>query len=140
MAAPDAMPFLQARAAAGAGRMLGDEDRMPTERRLLAVIGREGGCEPLFDQIPAVSQDRGETFPVQVFPLRSAQMEPSPKSRSRQGFKDLIEISHQVGSYHEQRPERGKPNQLRYAAACQDRISAGWRAGTSNRGLGLNPA
>jgi hypothetical protein len=126
MAAPDAMPFLQTGAAAGAGRMLGDEDWMPAEWRLLAVIGREGGCEPLFDQLPAVSQDGGETFPVQVFTLRSAQMEPSAKSRSGQSLKDLIVISHLVGSYHRERPECGKPTDLHELSCNHFEMSQVW--------------
>jgi len=36
----DAMPFRQTSSTAGRGRMLRDKDRMPSPRRLLAVIPR----------------------------------------------------------------------------------------------------
>ena len=48
------VPALQAGAAAGGGRVLGDEDWMTAVRGLLAVVARFGGGQALRDQVTGV--------------------------------------------------------------------------------------
>jgi hypothetical protein len=53
----DSVPFLKARAAAGRGRVLGDEDRMAPHRRLTPVIEGLGWRQALGDQLACMLGD-----------------------------------------------------------------------------------
>ena len=63
------VPFFQTAAAAGGGRMLGDKYRMAAHRRLLTVVHRFGGRQPLADKIPSVLVDDLRPLIKTVLPL-----------------------------------------------------------------------
>ena len=53
----DAVPFCEAAPAARRGRVLRDEDRVPAEWRLLAVVSGFGGRKTLRDKARGVLED-----------------------------------------------------------------------------------
>src|SRR5688572_24406274 len=80
----DAVPRLQAAAAAGRGGVLGHEDRMVAVRRLPAVVARLSRRQPLRDDLRGVSPHRLRTAELSRGPLAPAQVEPAPeRSRAR---------------------------------------------------------
>src|SRR4029079_12756512 len=80
----DAMPRLQAAAAAGRGGVLGHEDRVVAVGGLPAVVARLGRRQPLRDALRGVSPHRLRTAQLSRGPLAPAQVEPPPeRSRAR---------------------------------------------------------
>jgi len=71
----DAVPAVQAGPAAGRGRVLGDEDRMAAVRRLLAVLGRLGGGEPLRDQLVRMPAQALRPVQLREPPVSAAEAE-----------------------------------------------------------------
>ena len=55
--------------------VLRDEHRVPLKRRLLPIIPWRGGCQPLRNEIPGVSENGGKTFFVQIRLLLLAESE-----------------------------------------------------------------
>ena len=72
--------------------MLGDEDRMTAERRLLSVVGRCGGREPLVDEIARVLEHGRETLLVEIGALPRPETEAAPEGRPREPRKDTIHV------------------------------------------------
>src|SRR3954467_8249627 len=80
----DAVPGLQAAAAAGRGGVLGHEDRVVAVRGLPAVVARLGRRQPLRNDLRGVSPHRLRTAQLSRGPLAPAQVEPPPeRSRTR---------------------------------------------------------
>src|SRR4051794_35164811 len=80
----DAVPPLQAAAAAGRGGVLGHEDRVVAVRGLPAVVARFSRRQPLRDDLRGVSPHRLRTAQLSRGPLAPAQVEPPPeRSRAR---------------------------------------------------------
>jgi len=80
----DAMPRLQAAAAAGRGGVLGHEDRVVAVGGLPAVVARLGRRQALRDDLRGVSPHRLRTAQLGRGPLAPAQVEPPPeRSRAR---------------------------------------------------------
>jgi hypothetical protein len=94
----DVVPLRQASAAAGGGRVLGDEHRMSTERRLPAVVARLGGREPLRDQLGRVVENRRQSLLVDVRTLASAEPEALAEGRAPQRGEEIIDVSHAADS------------------------------------------
>ncbi len=68
----DSMPFLKTSPAAGGRRMLGHEHRMVFQWSLLAVIGRVGGGESLFNQIFGVLKNLVQPLGPKIIHLARA--------------------------------------------------------------------
>lgn len=79
--------------------MLGHEDGMIAHRRLLAVMGRMGGREPLRDEPRTVLQDGLESLVLQVGAFLLNEPEPVAKAGMRQAIKQFV----QVGPHDEDR-------------------------------------
>jgi hypothetical protein len=79
MPASDAVPLLQASAAARRRGVLGDKHRMPSKRGLFSVANRQGGGEPLGDEAISVLQHRLESPLFQIVPFAAGQMETPPE-------------------------------------------------------------
>jgi hypothetical protein len=92
------MPFLEAPAATRGGRMLGDEDGVSAHWRLLAVVGRVGRCQSLFDKVGGVNEDHLHALAVQVFSLGSLEPESHAEWGSRKLIEDVVNISHASNS------------------------------------------
>ena len=56
--------------------MLGDEDGMAAVRRLLAVLGRRGGREPLRDQLVRMPAQALRAVQLREAPVSAAEVEP----------------------------------------------------------------
>jgi len=69
------VPFGEAGAAAGGGGVLGDEDRVPTHRSLLAVIGRVRRSKAAVDEVSGVVEDGVDALRLQIVPLARAEPE-----------------------------------------------------------------
>jgi len=84
------MPFVQAAPAAGRGRVLGNECRMPAHRGLATVIlphcGRETGPDELMRM-----GTQGRNSPVRrVRGIAFIQPEPAAKARARQSCAEFV--------------------------------------------------
>ncbi len=75
--------------------MLGYEDGMPPHRRLPTIVLRLGVSQPLDNEAPAVLQDDGDGFLLQIRRF----LDPEPKATAEfalpQGYKQLVQVSHQ---------------------------------------------
>ena len=87
------MPLLQAAAAASRGRVLRDEDRMISHRRLPPVVQGFGGGEPLLDKIRGVFEDDRQTFAAKVLQLLPVQAKAPTERRLAQFGKDFVEFA-----------------------------------------------
>src|SRR5262249_2133504 len=87
------MRLLQAAPAAGAGRMLGDEDRVVPHRWLPPVVPGASGGEPLLDELLAVRHDSLQALSLQVAPLGGTEPEPAAERRACQPVEDSVEIA-----------------------------------------------
>src|SRR4051794_9137452 len=99
----DAVPPLQAAAAAGRGGVLGHEDRVVAVRGLPAVVARFSRRQPLRDDLRGVSPHRLRTAQLSRGPLAPAQVEPPPeRSRARavDPVIDLCKVGHGPQTRH----------------------------------------
>lgn len=71
----DLVPAQEAGPAAGRGRVLGDEDRVPTVRSLPAVLVRLGRGQPLGDEVVGGPPYRGRPVQFSRGPVAAAQVE-----------------------------------------------------------------
>lgn len=69
------MPFFQAAATAGSGRVLGDKHRVTAHRRLLAIIDRRSGRQPLANKVCGMPIDNLRSLIETVLPLFPPQTE-----------------------------------------------------------------
>jgi hypothetical protein len=90
-AARDVVPLGETAAATGRRGMLGDEDRMPAERRLPAVVRRRCGREPARDQLLRLDKDGGEPVRLEMGALLRREVEAPPELRGGEGGKELVE-------------------------------------------------
>lgn len=81
-ASGDAVPFGEAGATAGGGRVLGNEDRMPAHRRLATIVGRLGWREALGNEIPSMLENDREPARGEISALLLAQPEAPAKCRA----------------------------------------------------------
>ena len=72
--------------------MLGDEDRMPAEWRLLSVVGRCGWREPLVDEVSRVLEHGRETLLIEIGALPRPETEAAPEARPREPRKDTVHV------------------------------------------------
>jgi virulence-associated protein E len=79
-----AVPFGEAAAAAGGGRMLGDEHRVAAVGCLLAVVRWVRGAEPLIDKIARVRQHGRKPARFQVGAISRRQPEAPAETRARE--------------------------------------------------------
>jgi len=79
--ARNAVPLGKALAAAGGGGVLGDEDRVATHRRLLAVIGGLSGREALSDEVAGMIEYDRETVGFEMAKLGRPKPEAAPEGR-----------------------------------------------------------
>jgi hypothetical protein len=90
-AARDVVPFLEAPAAAGRGRVLRDEHGMPAPRRLLAVLGRVRRREATVDEVARVREDDGEAAGFEIGAIRVAEAEAAAKGGASEGGEQVVE-------------------------------------------------
>jgi len=90
----NAMPFLEAGAAARRGCMLGNEHGMPLEWSLFSIVYRLGGCETALDEIRCMLENRRHAFLSQIVELLSTQFEIAAERRSFKSDENLADISH----------------------------------------------
>jgi hypothetical protein len=79
MPASDAVPLLQASAAAGCRGVLGDKHRMAAVGSLFSVANRKGGCKPLSDEAIGMLQHCLESPLFQIVSVTAGQMETLPE-------------------------------------------------------------
>ena len=79
--------------------MLSHEDGVFSHRRLLTVVGRVGGREPLVDEVGRVRQDHVHALAIQILSLRRLEAGTAAECRSLKAFKDLVEVSHGGGCF-----------------------------------------
>ena len=90
----DAMPFLEAGAAAGRGAMLRDEHGMPAPWRLLAVVLRLRRRQSSRDEVLGVAEDDGQTLQPQVFRVGGAEAELRAEGSARERREEIVEVTH----------------------------------------------
>jgi len=90
----DPVPLFEAGAAAGSGRVLGDEHRVAAHRRLAAVIQWLCGCEALCDEIPGMIEHCREPALGKIGALLRVQPKAAPEGGGSQSVEDEIEIAH----------------------------------------------
>src|SRR4051812_10621388 len=88
----DAVPGLQAAAAAGRGGVLGHEDRVVAVRRLPAVVARLGRRQPLRDDLRGVSTHRLRAAQLSRGSLAPAQVEPPPERARARAVDPVIDL------------------------------------------------
>ena len=69
------MPFFQATATAGSGRVLGDKHRVTAHRRLLAIIDRRSGRQPLANKVCGMPINDLRSLIETILPLFPPQTE-----------------------------------------------------------------
>lgn len=91
LAAGNLVPFRQASAAAGRGRVLRDEHWMTAERRLLPIVARGRWCQAARDQLFRLHENALEAALLQVLAFRGAEMEALTKARMGEGREKVVE-------------------------------------------------
>lgn len=92
------MPLGKTAAAARGGRMLGDEDGMPSERGLLAVIRGLRRRQPPGDEIPRMAEDDLHSLCLKIVALAWGELETLPECGFLQLAEDVLKIPHSFGS------------------------------------------
>lgn len=77
----DSVPFGKAASATRRGRMLGDEHRVSTHWRLLAIITGPRWRQPLGDETMRMLGDQSQARGVKVGAVASVEVEPAAKCR-----------------------------------------------------------
>lgn len=76
----DTMPFAETFPATGTGSVLCDENGVSAHGSLPAVIGNVGRCQTETDEVSGVSDNRVQSFFIDILALRFSQMKTGAKT------------------------------------------------------------
>jgi hypothetical protein len=93
VAGSNAVPLLEAAAAAGRGRVLGDEDRVAAPWRLPSIVRRLGRSEAPGDEVARVADDDRHSLLREVGGIPGAEAEARAESRAGKGGEDVVEVA-----------------------------------------------
>jgi uncharacterized membrane protein len=93
-AAPlDPVPLRETPTAARGGGVLRDEHRMTPKRRLLSIVPRLGGRQPLSDEVCRMREDGEQTLRFQVRVVFRPEPDLPPKWRAPQGCEEIVRVN-----------------------------------------------
>jgi hypothetical protein len=93
-AAPlDIVPLGEAAAAAGSGRVLSQEHRVATKRRLLSVVPWLRWCEALSDELRRMREDSVHPFGLEVAALAGAEPDPLAEGGTSERGEEIVQVS-----------------------------------------------
>jgi hypothetical protein len=100
---PDAVPFFDARPAAGGGGVLGNKDRMILKGRLFSVACRKRRRDSGSDKVKRVSVNGFRSLGVDILTVSIRQLKTQPKTGSpecRQGWGKAFGIEGRAAGHH----------------------------------------